>query len=333
MSTAFNKRVTRVVLDDLTRETTYECFADRSEFEGHMVDYEASPIRKEDDEQRAARLSDLRSEMRRAGTALLQIYPDGNTRAIKSITAEGDRVVAEYLVHAGRTVFDIDNEHNFHVVKVLEFDDGRIVRMREYCDSAYLNAHAGPIADIMHRTTADSIDTASDVTAWSSDWCLADPDVRLESDEAPAPAGWPDHNREVALRLSETWGDASMAAYLDHDVFFNNELDRATSPQLSRGIKGRAELISAAVRAASAFAEGPHRTVTATTAENNRVVVEEEIRGTIRSRPGVQFRMRQAKVCVLREGRVHRIRQYLDSGYLQVNFPELADLEFEYAAL
>ena len=45
---SFNKRVIRVVLDDLTRETTYQRFAERSEFEGHMVDYETSPIRTEE---------------------------------------------------------------------------------------------------------------------------------------------------------------------------------------------------------------------------------------------------------------------------------------------
>jgi len=46
-------------------------------------------------------------------------------------------VVAEYLVHGGRTSFSEDREHNFHVVKVFDFEDDRVVHFHEYCDSYY----------------------------------------------------------------------------------------------------------------------------------------------------------------------------------------------------
>ncbi|MCS7482931.1 nuclear transport factor 2 family protein [Umezawaea endophytica] len=329
MNLETNKKIVRVVLDDLTRETTYRCFADESSFEGHMVDYETSPIRKESAEQREARQHDARSEMRRAGKALLHVYPDGNTRAIKSITAEGDRVIAEYLVHAGRTVFDLDVEHNFHVVKVFELSRGEVVRMREYCDSAYLNVHAGPIAEFMHQAKLDDGDVPPAHSAWSSDWCLSGPEVRLESDAITRDVGWLAANKEIALALSGSWGDESMAEYLHEDVFFNNEVDIAVSPLLGKGIRGRDRLTAAAGRATAAFEGTLTRTVRAVTAENNRVVVEEELHGTSRLRPDIPFTTRQAKVCLLRDGRVFRIRQYLDSGFVQAYSPELVAHVFE----
>jgi ketosteroid isomerase-like protein len=324
MNLETNKKIARVVLDDLTRETTYRCFADESTFEGHMVDYEASPIRKENAEQREARQHDARSEMRRAGKALLRVYPDGNTRAIKSITAEGDRVIAEYLVHAGRTVFNLDVEHNFHVVKVFELSRGEIVRMREYCDSAYLNVHAGPIAEFMHQSKPDDDgDVQLAHSAWSSDWCLAGPEVRLESDAITPDSEQLAANKEIVLALSANWGDESMSKYLHEEVFFNNEVDIAVSPLLGKGIKGRDQLVAMASRATAAFEGTLTRSVRAVTAENNRVVVEEELHGMSRLRPDMPFRMRQAKVCLLRDGEVFRIRQYLDSGFVQAYSPEL----------
>jgi uncharacterized protein len=316
---SLNKRVIRVVLDDLTREATYQRFADWSAFEGHMVDYETSPIRTEDDAQRRRRQTDARSEMRRAGQALLRIYPDGNTRAIKSITAEDDRVLAEYLVHAGRSVFDPDTEHNFHVLKVFELHRGQIVRMREYCDSAYLNRHAGPIAEFMHRTPLDD-DGPAPLSAWSSDWCLAGPELRIESDGRAAPAAQLAAHKDVVRELTGAWGHESMAAHLHEEVFFTNEVDPATSPRLGRAIRGRDRLVAAARHDSSLFPGGLRRVVTAITAENNRVVIEEELTGTLG--PQESFTTRLAKVCLLRDGLVHRIRQYVDSGYLQPRFPE-----------
>lgn len=325
-----NKKITRVVLDDLTRETTYECFAEHSASEGHMVDYETSPIRKENEQQREARQNDLRSEMRRAGKALLKIYPDGNTRAIKSITAEGERVVAEYLVHAGRTIFDADVEHNFHVVKILEFDQGKIVRMREYCDSAYLQFHAGPIVEFMHQTqVSPGMDGPPAHSAWSSDWCLAKPQLRIESDEMTPDAEQLAANKKTVRALSDSWGTEEMSTFLHDDVFFNNEVDLAVSPVLGKGIKGREQLVAAAGRAVAPFDASLSRTVTAVTAESNRVVVEEELNGTTALRPDKPFRMRLAKVCLLRDDKVFRIRQYLDSAYAQTYSPGLVAHIFE----
>ncbi|MFI5958914.1 nuclear transport factor 2 family protein [Cryptosporangium sp. NPDC051539] len=330
MDLGHNKKIARVVLDDLTRETTYECFAERSSFEGHMVDYETSPIRVENDEQREARQNDLRSEMRRAGKALLQIYPDGNTRAIKSITAEGDRVVAEYLVHAGRTIFDADVEHNFHVVKVFEFDRGKIVRMREYCDSAYLQAHAGPIAEFMHHTRlGTATEPAPAHSGWNSDWCLAGPEIRIESDDTTPHVDQLTSNKETVLALSRNWGTGEMADSLHDDVFFNNEIDLAVSPVLGRGITGREQLVAAAGRAVAPFDGTLTRTITALTAESNRVVLEEELSATATPGTGTPFRTRTAKICLLRDGKVFRIRQHLDSAYVQAHVPDLVHRVFE----
>lgn len=50
---------------------------------------------------------------------------------------------------------------------------------------------------------------------------------------------------------------------------------------------------------------------------------------TIRLRPHVPFRMRQAKECLPRDGKVFRIRQYLDSGFMQACSPELVAYIFE----
>lgn len=328
-----NKKIARVVLDDLTRETTHRCFAERSAFEGHMVDYATSPIRKESVAQREARENDARSEMRRAGKALIQIYPDGNSRAIKSITAEGERVVAEYFVHAGRTIFDPDLEHNFHVLKILEFDDGEIVRMREYCDSAYLRLHAGPIAEFMHRTQlTPGAEIPPATSAWSSDWCLAEPPAYLESDDAPPDDGRLAANKAATLALSQRWGTPEMGDLLHDDVFFNNEIDVAVSPELGQGIRGREQLVSIACRSAAHFGGTLRRTVTAVTAESNRVVVEEEVTGTDPRQAGKPFRTRVAKICLLGDGKAFRIRQYLDSAFVQASMPGLAAYIFGAAA-
>lgn len=57
----------------------------------------------------------------------------------------------------------------------------------------------------------------------------------------------------------------------------------------------------------------------------NRVVAEEELSG------GRPFRTRLAGVPALREGRVFRVRQYVDSAYLQPSAPDLAAHVFEAA--
>jgi ketosteroid isomerase-like protein len=324
MGTAENKRIARLLLDDLFREESYRFFADGSGFEGHMIDYEISPIRKENEEQRKARSRDLASEMRRSGKALLAVYPDGNTRAIKSITAEGERVVAEYLVHGGRSVFAPDIEHNFHVVKVFEFAQGRVTRMREYCDSAFLGVHGRDIAQYMHETARDGIDEAAlRNSAWSSDWCLTSTDIELGSDAGTTDPERVEGNKRVVRELIEASGSDRMADHLDPDVFFTNEVDLTVSPVLGRALRGRDELVAAARRFASAFDGDLRREVVAVTAEANRVVAEELLTGTSRFRPDTPFRVAAAKICLLRDGKVFRIRQHLDSGFCEAYSQEL----------
>jgi ketosteroid isomerase-like protein len=62
------------------------------------------------------------------------------TMAVKGITAEGDRVAVEAVSHAvGKSPAggsDIEITNFYHLVFFLR--DGKITKIHEYCDTAYL---------------------------------------------------------------------------------------------------------------------------------------------------------------------------------------------------
>ncbi|MFI5958901.1 nuclear transport factor 2 family protein [Cryptosporangium sp. NPDC051539] len=330
MSQELNKRIVRVVLDDLFRETSYQYFAEVSGFEGHMVDYDVSPIRIESAEQEIARKTSMVSEMRRSGKALSAVYPDGNTRAIRSLTAEGDRVVAEYFTYGGRTIFRDDEDHKFHCVKIFELRDSKIVRMREYCDSAYLTDFGSDISRYMHETPAGGVDqNALDHSSWGTSWLLRSDKMELGPEDGTVDGSAElDENRRIARVVVERWGSRESADHLHDDVLFSNEVDLRNTPALGRAVHGKNALATVHERVAELFPGGVEHRITAVTAEENRVAVEEIISGMSPLRPDKPFRVPALKILFFRDGKVFRVRQHLDSGFIQAYAPEAVEYVF-----
>lgn len=77
------------------------------------------------------------------------IFPQGMTMAVKGITAEGDRVAVEVKSHAvlrspvGGPDTEVSNFYHF----VFFLSDGKITKIHEYSDTAYLAALASGAAE------------------------------------------------------------------------------------------------------------------------------------------------------------------------------------------
>lgn len=340
MSAELNKRIVKLMLEDLFCEAAYPYYGEVSHFEGHMIDYSISPLHGKEaakaskDGTAPHQTADLRTLQRRAEKGIVMIYPDGNCRAVKSITAEGNRVVAEYFVHGGRTLFRQDREHNFHCVKVFEFDNEWVVNLREYIDSAYMADFAGQMheafgARIKAGATAGADDSlAAERYSWGGSWLLKTPWADIGQDRIKVGPAEVEENKLVARTLVEQWGSPAMYDLLADHVLFSNEIDLETMPVLGRMLQDKQSLVDLCERTRKAFPDGLKREIRKVTAEENRVCVEDTISGRSIVRPDQEFSMRTLKICVLRHGKVFRIRQYIDSGYCRAFSPDLIEYLF-----
>jgi len=310
-----NKRIVRLILDDIFCETAYQYFSPDVAFGGHNVNYGKSEIQVD-----VSQAKQLMNRQRHCGNITVAIYPEGQPKAIKSITAEGNRVVAEYLVHGGRTSFSEDREHNFHVVKVFDFEDDRVVHFHEYCDSYYLIASQPDIPKFMVQNmrsgNTDLDPVAASRYSWGSSWLLRthwinvgrgeDIDVQRREVEA---------DKQIVSALLDNWGKAEMLDYLSDELWFSNAVDLELTPALGKLLKTKEALFGLTQRELEVFPDGLNRKRLAVTAEENRVVVEESISGRCIARPDEEFKITTCKIFFLRNGKVFCIRQYLDSGY------------------
>jgi ketosteroid isomerase-like protein len=335
-----NKRIVKVILEDLFCETAYQYYAETSEFEGHMIDYRVSPLHGRDNA--AASLegkaphqtTNLKALQKRGERGIQALFPDGSTRALISLTAEDDRVVAEYFVHGGRTSFRDDRENNFYCTKVFELRDGLVVNIREYIDSAYMNDFSAA----MHEAFGKSIQAggsaeaaaqaAAERSSWGSSWLLANTAFDLGQGRIPIEDAELEANKQVARTVVTRWGEPEMFDLLTDTIMFNNQVDLETTPALGRSFRDKEAFRGFCERTREAFPGGLSRTIRAITAEENRVCVEDTVRGRSVVRPDEEFVMATLKICVLRAGKVFRIRQFVDSGYCRAYSPGLIDYIF-----
>lgn len=327
MAVEENKHIARLLMDDLFCETAYQFYEPDYQF-GHMVDYKVAPIRGqmapgEEKTDRRTGMSFL-EQNRLTGEALKAVYPDGNTRALKSITAEGDRVVCEYLTHGGRNIFRRDTEHNFHSVKIFDFRNGKVVAVREYTDTAYLVSFGSQIAEFTKAFLNGRAggDAAANF-AWGSSWLFRTPAMDLGQLSPFAATDETAANKALVSGMIDGWGTPRMLDALSDSVMVSNEVDLVNTPILGRSLHGREEVATACRREADIFPGGLKHEVNSITAEENRVVVEETLSGTSTIRPDSPFSTRVLKIFFLRAGKVFRIRQYLDSAYWQNYSPDM----------
>lgn len=329
MGTQENKRIARVLMDDLFCETAYAFYDPGYKF-GHMIDYEVAPIRGEGAQGGPA--TDRRSAMtfveqnRLTGEALKAIYPDGSTRALKSITAEGDRVICEYLTHGGRNIFRRDAEHNFHTVKVFDFKEGKVVAVREYTDTAYLVSFGPQIAEFTNAfLNGRAGEGAAESFAWGRSWLFSAPVMELGQPSEFGSDEGGEANKVIVMGMIDSWGGPAMIDALAETVMMSNEVDLVTTPTLGRSLHGRDEVAASCARERDIFPDGLSREVTTMTAEENRVVVEATFRGISTVRPDQPFETRVLTIFFLRDSRVFRVRQYLDSAFWQNYSAEMVD--------
>lgn len=319
MASDENKRIARVLMDDLFCDTAYQFYEPNYSFR-HMIDYGVAPIRGAGQGTAVPKpkLSVL-EQNRMTGDALRAVYPDGNTRALKSITAEGDLVVCEYLTHGGRNIFQRGREHNFHSVKVFEFKGDKVVAVREYTDTAYLVSFGPQIAEFTKAFLSGQVgNEAADYSAWGSSWRFRTPRMDLDPALGASADSELEANKATVRRLLENWGRLPMLDALTDAVMFSNEVDLENTPVLGKSLHGKDELLAAARRERDIFPDGLTREILTVTAEENRVVVEAVLRGTSPLRPDREFTTHILTIYFIRHGKVFRVRQYLDSAYWQI---------------
>ena len=325
MASDENKRIARVLMDDLFCDTAYQFYEPDYSFR-HMIDYGVAPIRGAGKGAVSPkdRLTTI-EQNRMTGEALRAVYPDGNTRALKSITAEGGRVVCEYLTHGGRNIFQRGREHNFHSVKVFDFNDAsKVVAVREYTDTAYLVSFGPQIAEFTKAFLSGQVSKdAGEYSAWGASWRFRTPRMDLDPALGAAADSECEANKALVRHLIENWGRLPMLEGLTDAVMFSNEVDLDNTPLLGKSLHGKDELMAAARREQDVFPGGLTREISTVTAEENRVVVEAVLRGVSRVRPDREFTTHVLTIFFVRHGKVFRIRQYLDSAYWQNYSPDL----------
>jgi len=329
MATEENKHIARILMDDLFCETAYSFYAPDYRF-GHMVDYEGAPIRgkaaSDDAVNDRRRSMSFFEQNKMTGEALKAVYPDGNTRALKSITGEGDRVVCEYLTHGGRNVFRRDTEHNFHSVKIFDFHKGKVIAVREYTDTAYLMSFGSEIAEFTKAFLNGRAGAgAAERFAWGKSWLLKNTNMELGQPATFADDNRIDENRALVTAMLTDWGSPEMLSKLSDEVMVSNEVDLVNTPTLGRSLHGKEEVATACGREMDIFPQGLSREIISVTAEENRVAVEARLRGTSTLRPDKPFETQILTIFFVRAGKVFRIRQYVDSAYWQSYAPQMVD--------
>lgn len=143
MGSEENKEIVRFILDNYEQEDMRiaKHFANEFFWEGHQIDYSVSPWIGQ-----VASPIDIETWMVGQRAYAQMFAADGTRnrleREYRSITAEGDRVVAEYVTRGTMAVgVDVTNKIDLRVVKIFEFADGKVVRIREYCDTGHLAAN------------------------------------------------------------------------------------------------------------------------------------------------------------------------------------------------
>ena len=118
-----------------------------------------------------------------------------------------------------------------------------------------------------------------------------------------------ERNREIARELFEAISKADVAR-LDELYADDFELWTAGSLPFS-GTSNKAEALEGMKMIGSMFPDGLQFTILETTAEGDRVAIEAESKGVAAS--GVPYHNLYHFLMVVRDGRIHRFKEYMDT--------------------
>ena len=122
-----------------------------------------------------------------------------------------------------------------------------------------------------------------------------------------------ERNRQLATELFEAISKADVAK-LDELYADDFEIWTAGSMPFS-GTSNKAEALEGMKMIGSMFPEGLQFTILATTAEGDRVAIEAESKGVAAS--GVLYHNLYHFLMVVKDGKVHRFKEYMDTQHAQ----------------
>ncbi|MDJ0847767.1 MAG: nuclear transport factor 2 family protein [Myxococcota bacterium] len=122
-----------------------------------------------------------------------------------------------------------------------------------------------------------------------------------------------ERNRQLATELFEAISKADVAK-LDELYADDFEIWTAGSMPFS-GTSNKAEALEGMKMIGSMFPEGLQFTILATTAEGDRVAIEAESKGVAAS--GVPYHNLYHFLMVVKDGKVHRFKEYMDTQHAQ----------------